>query len=240
MAIGGSHTMKSFDAELNKLKDMIARMSGLAEAQLIATLQAMTERDSDQAAQVVADDVKVDALERQASEQVMRLLALRTPLADDLRMAVTGLKLSGELERVADNAASCAKRVMVLNQLPSVAPVRAVTRMGWLAVELLKEVTDAYLSHDAERAMVVWRRDQELDDLYSSLFRELLTYMLEDPRNITACTHLMFLAKNIERIGDHATNIAEMTYFLVTGHPISEQRPKRDVSSSTVPNSDET
>lgn len=229
--VGGSHIVKSFDDELNKLKDIVARMGGLAEAHIVAAIQALNDRDGEAAARVVADDAKVDALERQANEQVVRLLALRTPVADDLRTAITGLKLSGELERIADNAASCAKRIMVLSQLPAVAPSRAVGRMGWLAVEMLKEVIDAYMAHDAERALAVWRRDQELDDLYSSLFRELLTYMLEDQRNITACTHLMFIAKNLERIGDHATNIAEMTYYVVTGKSLTEQRPKRDVSS---------
>lgn len=234
MPVGGSHIVKSFDSELSKLKDIVARMGGLAEAQIAAALQALTERDSDLAARVVMDDANIDMLERQANEQVVRLLALRTPLADDLRMAISSLKLSGELERVADNAASCAKRIIVLNQLPVMAPVRAVARMGWLAVEMLKEVIDAYLSHDAERALTVWRRDQELDDLYSSMFRELLTYMMEDQRNITACTHLMFLAKSLERIGDHATNIAEVTYFVVTGKSLTEDRPKSDLSSYMV------
>ncbi len=234
MPVGGNHIVKSFDVELAKLKEIIARMGGMAEAQIIAAVQALTDRSSEAAARVVADDHHLDTLERQANEQVVRLLALRTPLADDLRMAITGLKLSGELERVGDNAASCAKRIIVLSQLPAVAPMRTVARMGWLAVEMLKDVIDAYMSHDAERAMTVWRRDQELDDLNSSLFRELLTYMLEDQRSITACTHLMFLAKNLERIGDHATNIAEMTYFLVSGHSVTEERPKRDLSSSTV------
>lgn len=232
MSVGGTHIVKSFDEELAKLKDIIARMAGLAEAQIVAAVRALTERDSDIAARVVADDAQIDALEFQANEQVVRLLALRTPLADDLRVSITGLKLSAELERVADNAASCAKRIIVLNHLPTVAPVRGVGRMGWMAIEMLKEVIDAYLSQDAERALAVWRRDQELDQIHSSLFRELLTYMLEDPRNITPCTHLMFLAKNLERIGDHATNIAEMAYFLVSGKRLTEERPKGDISSS--------
>lgn len=232
MSVGAAHIVKSFDTELAKLKDIVARMGGLAEAHIVMAVQALMDRDSGAAAQVVTDDAKVDALERDANEQVVRLLALRTPVADDLRVAITGLKLSGELERVSDNAASCAKRIIVLNQLRSLPPTRAIGRMGWLAVEMLKEVIDAYMAHDAERALAVWRRDQELDGLHSSLFRELVTYMLEDPRNITACTHLIFVAKNIERIGDHATNIAEMTHYLVTGQPLVEERPKGDLSSS--------
>ncbi len=229
--IGQNHIVKAYDDELKRLQDVIARMGGLAESQLKQFIQALTERDGDLAGRVVAEDAKVDELDVLANEMAVRLLALRNPVADDLRRVITALKLSGELERVADHAASSAKRVLVLNQLAPMPAVRAIARMGGLAVEMIKDVLDAYLSQDAERAMAVWNRDQEVDDLYSSVFRELLTYMLEDPRNITACTHLMFVAKNIERVGDHATNIAEMTHFLVTGQSLRANRPKRDVTT---------
>lgn len=228
------HIVKSFDDELGRLEETLARMGGLAESQLAAFLNALTERDSDAAGRVVGEDAKVDALDAQVNEMAVRLLALRNPLADDLRAVITALKMSGELERIADHAASSAKRVLVLNQMPPIGSVRAVARMGWLVVEMVKDVLDAYLSRDAEKALAVWSRDQEVDDLYSSVFRELLTYMLEDTRNITACTHLLFVAKNLERVGDHATNIAEMTHYLATGESLRASRPKRDVTSQTV------
>jgi phosphate transport system protein len=231
---GSHHIVKSFDEELGKLQDAIARMGGLAEAQLAGFIQAITERDGEAAARVVAEDAKVDALDAQVNDMAVRLLALRNPVADDLRVVITALKMSGELERVADHAASSAKRVLVLNQMPPIGSVRAVARMGWLVVAMIKDVLDAYMNQDAEKALAVWGRDGEVDDLYSSVFRELLTYMLEDPRNITACTHLMFVAKNLERVGDHATNIAEMTHYLVTGQSLRKDRPKRDVTSQAV------
>ncbi|TAN70655.1 MAG: phosphate transport system regulatory protein PhoU, partial [Magnetospirillum sp.] len=144
---------------------------------------------------------------------------------------VAALKVSGEIERIADLAANAAKRSLVLNQLPPVAPMRSLIRLGRLALELVKEVLDSYLNHDAERALALRERDQELDDVYSALFREILTYMMEDPRTITPCSHLMFIAKNLERIGDHATNIAELAYYRVTGRTVADARTKKDISS---------
>ncbi|MEW5729176.1 MAG: phosphate signaling complex protein PhoU [Pseudomonadota bacterium] len=230
MTIGEHHIVKSYDEELRKLDDALARMGGLAEAQLSAAIEALTNRDIDLAQRVMNDDGKVDACEDFINEQTVRVLALRAPVADDLRSVICALKVAGDLERVADHAANCAKRSLVISQMQPVAPMRSLARMGKLVSELLKEVLDAYLGRDAERALAVRNRDQEVDDLYSSLFREILTYMMEDPRTITVCSHLMFVAKNIERVGDHATNIAEMTYFLVTGRSLKEQRPKRDTT----------
>jgi phosphate transport system protein len=229
--IGANHIVKSYDDELKKLHDALARMSGLAEVQLRDAMDALDSRDSDLASRVMADDCKVDECEHFINEQTVRLLALRAPVADDLRMVIASLKVAADLERIADHAANAAKRSLVLNQIPPVAPMRSLIRMGKLVQTLLAEVLGAFLSHDAERALSVRSRDQEVDDLYSSLFREILTYMMEDPRTITACSHLMFIAKNIERIGDHATNIAEMTYFRVTGRSLNDQRPKRDLSA---------
>lgn len=231
---GSQHIVKSYDDELGSLRDAIARMGGLAEAQLAAFIQAFTDRDGDAAARVVAEDAKVDALDAWVNDQAVRLLALRNPVADDLRVVITALKMSGELERIGDHAASSAKRTMVLNQMPPVGSARAVARMGWLVTAMVKDVLDAYLAGDADKALSVWNRDQEVDDLHSGVFRELLTYMLEDPRSITACTHLMFVAKNLERVGDHATNIAEMTHYLVTGQSLRKDRPKRDLATQTV------
>lgn len=229
--IGANHIVKSYDEELKKLNDALARMGGLVEVQLRLAMEALDKRDSDTASRVMTDDSKVDECEHFVNEQTVRLLALRAPVADDLRMVIASLKVAGDLERIADHAANAAKRSLVLNQMPQVAPMRSLVRMGKLVQTLLAEVLGAFLSHDAERALSVRSRDQEVDDLYSSLFREILTYMMEDPRTITACSHLMFIAKNIERIGDHATNIAEMTYFLVTGRSLNDQRPKRDTSA---------
>lgn len=231
MSIGEQHIVKSYDDQLKALNDALSRMGGLAEAQFAGAVEALTNRDSDLAARIMNDDYKVDACEDFINEQTVRVLALRAPVADDLRTVIAALKAAGDLERIGDHAANCAKRAMVINQMQPVAPMRSLARMGRMVSELLKESLDAYLSHNAERAIAVRMRDQEVDDLYSSLFREILTYMVEDPRTITACSHMMFIAKNIERVGDHATNIAEMTHFLVTGQSLKDQRPKRDVSA---------
>lgn len=235
MALGDTHIVKSYDDELKRLTDALARMGGLAETQIQGAMEALVNRDNELATRVMNADVKVDEFEAFVNEQTVRLLALRAPVADDLRTVIAGLKVAADLERVADHAANAAKRALVVNQLPPVAPMRSLVRMGKLVQELLKEVLDAYLAYDAERALAVRARDQEVDDLYSSLFREILTYMMEDPRTITVCSHLMFIAKNIERMGDHATNIAEMTYFLVTGRSLKDQRPKRDTSPFAGP-----
>ena len=229
--IGDQHIVKSYDEELKRLHDALARMAGLAEAQLDKAIKALEKRDSDLASQVMNADPEIDACEHFINEQTVRVLALRAPVADDLRLVISTLKAAGDIERVADHAANAAKRSLVLNQLPPVAPMRSLVRMGKLVAEMLSEVLNAFLAHDAERALAVRSRDQEVDDLYSSLFREILTYMMEDPRTITSCSHLMFIAKNIERVGDHATNIAEMTYFIATGRALNDQRPKRDTSA---------
>jgi phosphate transport system protein len=163
------------------------------------------------------------------------MLALRQPVAQDLRVIVGALKISGDIERIADYAANVAKRALVLNQIPPVKPTAAVPRLGRLVQEIVKEVLDAYVEQNTERALKVWKQDEEVDDMYTGLFRELITYMMEDPRNITACTHLMFIAKNVERIGDHATNIAETIYFLVQGTHIRELRPKGDTMAMPEP-----
>ena len=228
------HTVKSFDEELKRLSDMVAQMGGLAEAQLQGAIEALVGRDAEQAARVVQGDARIDLLERQISSHTVRLLALRQPMAVDLREIVAALKISSDIERIGDYAANVAKRSIVLNQSPPVKPVYTLPRMVRLAQALTKDVLDAYVARDADKALVVWARDEELDEMYSSLFRELLTYMMEDPRNITACTHLLFMAKNVERIGDHATNIAETVYFLVNGTPLTQMRPKRDNSAETM------
>ena len=194
----------------------------------------MTKRDSALAARVVEGDAKVDGLERELDNLAIRLLALRQPMARDLREIFVALKIGSDLERICDYAANVAKRSIALSQTPPIQPVYALPRMAALALRLVKDVIDAYVERDADKALKVWRRDEELDEMYSSLFREFLTYMMEDPRNIGACTHVLFMAKNIERIGDHATNIAENLHYLVYGTALTEERPKGDKSSLEV------
>jgi phosphate transport system protein len=228
------HIIKSYDEELRRLNNTITQMGGLGESQLAAAIEAVIKRDSELAARVVEGDARVDQLEREVDGLVVRLLALRQPMARDLREILAALRIASDLERICDYAANVAKRSIVLNQSPPVKPVYTLPRMVRLAQALTKDVLDAYVARDADKALVVWARDEELDEMYSSLFRELLTYMMEDPRNITACTHLLFMAKNVERIGDHATNIAETVYFLVNGTPLTQIRPKRDNSAETI------
>ncbi len=220
------HTVKSYEDELKALANTVLRMGGLAEAQMSTAIQALVRRDSDLAGRVVASDARIDAMEAEINDFAVRLLALRQPMADDLRGIVGALKISSDLERIGDYASNVGKRALVLNQLPPVKPISTIPRMARLVQDIVNDTLDAYVERDVDKAMDAWSRDEEVDELYTSLFRELVTYMMEDPRNITACTHLMFIAKNIERIGDHATNIAENIHFLVTGLPLREARPK--------------
>jgi phosphate transport system protein len=236
--MSAEHIIKSYDDELRRLNNMIVEMGGLAESQLVAAIDAVVERDSALAARVVEGDARVDELERELDNLAIRLLALRQPMARDLRQIFVALKIGSDLERICDYCANVAKRSIALAQQPPIPPVYALPRMARLAQLLVKEVLDAFVARDADKALEVWRRDEELDEMYSSLFREFLTYMMEDPRNIGPCTHLLFMAKNIERIGDHATNIAENLYYLVHGTPLTEVRPKGDKSSLEVLNVD--
>jgi phosphate transport system protein len=233
MATSHDHIVKSFDNELQRLYGEIARMGEIAVAQLDAAIDVLQRRDSRAAERVVANDEAIDALEHEVSHDVLRLLALRQPMARDLREVYSALRISADIERIGDYAANVAKRSMVLNQGAPVALAQGLPALARLANALVAEAVQAYRDRDADRAMAVRNRDAELDAQYTALFRELLTYMAEDPRQITACTHLLFMAKNIERIGDHATNIAESTWFLVHGEAPAGAREKRDLTSST-------
>jgi phosphate transport system protein len=232
--MASEHIARAYDEELRQLNNTVAEMGGFAESQLGAAIEAVITRDTELAAHVVQDDTKIDQLERELDNLAIRVLALRQPVARDLREIFSALKIGSDLERIGDYAANVAKRSIALSQTPVVRPVYALPRMAHLAQMLIKDVLDGYAQRDAEKAYYVWTRDAELDEMYSSLFRELLTYMMEDPRSIGPCTHLLFMAKNIERIGDHATNIAENLYYLVNGTPLEEARPKGDVSSLEV------
>ena len=225
------HTVKSYDEELNRLQHGIAEMGSLAEGELQNAVQALVRRNADLGHQIVLDDARIDELEQHATAQVVRLLALRQPMAGDLREIVAALKISSDLERIGDYAANIGKRVVALSQTPPFKLPAALPRMGWLAQQNIRDTLAAYSERNAEKALRAWQADEELDETYSSLFRELLTHMMEDPRNIGSCTHLLFIAKNIERIGDHATNIAETIYFMVVGEPIGTTRPKGDSTS---------
>ena len=230
------HTVRSYDEELAHLSNLIARMGGLAEAQLEGAVQALQHRDSDRASAVIAGDIKVDELEQEVHTFTVRLLALRQPVAQDLRAIVAALNISGDIERIADYAAE--RRQADLGAQSTCRPsARWPAWCAWAVWcrRIVKNVLDAFADEDVEKAIRVWRQDEEVDDIYTSLFRELLTYMMEDPRNITASIHLMFMAKNIERIGDHATNIAETIHFLVRGKPLGSARPKGELSMLPEP-----
>ena len=234
--MGSEHTVKSFDDELRRLDNMIAEMGGLAEAQLQAALEVLVRRDIDRAADIIAGDHRLDILEVQVDQHTIAMLARRQPMAKDLREIVGALKTSSILERIGDYAKNVAKRTAAIAETPPVPSAQTVVRLGGLAQQMVKDVLDAYLTRDVEQAKAVRLRDRELDALYTSIFRELLTYMMEDPRNISACTHLLFVAKHLERIGDHATNIAEIIQFLVTGEMPLDERPRQDESALTVVN----
>jgi phosphate transport system protein len=220
------HTVKSYEEELQQLNRTIVEMGGATEAQIEAAIEAVIKRDPDRAHDIVRDDDKIDELNYQVDTQATRLLALRQPMALDLRTIVASLKISADLERIADYAANIAKRAIPLSQVSPMRPVHTVPRMAKLTQRMLKDVLDAYVERDVSKAIRVWNADEEVDEMYTSLFRELLTYMMEDPRRITPCTHLLFIAKNLERIGDHITNVAETIYYLVHGKRLREGRPK--------------
>ena len=226
------HIVKSYDEDLSQLNTMLAQMGGLVEQQLDDAIDALTRRDTALADRVIQNDDRVDALEHQIEERAILTIARRQPVARDLREIMVAIRDASDLERIGDLAKNTAKRTHAMSdQLPRKL-MAGVTRMGRLAQVELKNILDAYSRTDAEMAMEVWRSDEELDALYNSIFRELLTYMMEDPRNISLCTHLLFGAKNMERIGDHATNIAENIYYLVHGKPLTDERPKKDVTSA--------
>ena len=225
--MSSEHMIKSYDEELRRLNNTITEMGGLAESQLATAIEAVNERDSDLAASVVEGDVAVDQLQHELDNFAVRLLALRQPVGSDLRGIFAAVKIGSDLERICDYAANIAKRSIALNQAPPVQPIHALTRMARQAQLLVKDVIDAYVERDADKAYEVWMRDEELDEMYASLFRVLLTYMMEDPRNIGPSTHLLFMAKNIERIGDHATNIAEDLYLSRARHTPGAKAPQR-------------
>lgn len=221
MATG--HTVKAFDDDLGELRALVAEMGGLAEAAIDGSIEALMRRDLEAAARIVEADSRIDELEAELERRVLRLFALRAPLADDLREVLAALKISGVIERIGDYAKNIAKRVPLLQDAREIEPVAILPAMASAVSEMVHEVLNAFAARDAQAAVEVSRRDTKVDDLYNSLFRALLTYMMENPSNIGASTHLLFIAKNLERIGDHATNAAEMIYFAATGEQMTER-----------------
>lgn len=224
------HTVKSYDEELNQMTGIILRMGGIVEQQFSDAIASLAKRDPELATHVINEDINVDRLEHEIHHLVTRLLALRQPMADDLRLITASLKISGDIERIGDYATNIAKRSSVISQVEPMKPADIVPRMAQIVQSMITDVLNAYLEQNEEKARAVWLQDERVDETYNSAFSEMLTYMMEDPRHITPCTHLLFIAKNVERIGDHVTNIAEMISFVVTGNPIDAERPKGDTT----------
>jgi len=222
-----NHTVRSYDKDLDALERRIAEMGGIAEKMVIDAMDALSQADTALANQVITTDPRLDALQRKIEEEAILTIARRQPMAIDLREIVGAIRVAGDLERVGDLAKNIAKRSLKIGieaRVPRA--IVGLRHMNDVATELMKDVLDAYAQRDTERARAVWERDAELDALEDSVFRDLLTHMMEDPRNISFCAHLLFCSKNVERIGDHATNIAETVFYLVTGEALPVERPK--------------
>ncbi len=228
------HIVTRYDDELKDVQRRIAEMGGMAERLVDMSVRALTRLDQEMANAVIADDRALDQVQRECEELAIMIIARRQPMALDLREVIGAMRISNDIERIGDLAKNIAKRVLALEgQFQSKRFMTGVEHMAELSLAQLKDVLDAYAARDVNQAFEVWRRDADIDSMYTSLFRELLTYMMEDPRNISLCTHLLFCAKNIERIGDHTTNIAETVHYVVTGEALTQERPKHDESSLT-------
>lgn len=225
------HIVRSFDEELSQLQSAIARMGQLSQTQLAGAIDALLLRDAAIAARVVKDDYEVDELERELDTRAMRVLALRQPMARDLREVLSATRIGIEFERVCDFAANIAKRAIALNMHSPDEWINEIAELGNLALKLITDITTAYKERSADKALAVWAQDEQVDDTYTGIYRRLIDYMKADAQRVAVGTHLLFIAKNIERIGDHATNIAESVYFLITGQNIAGPRPKGDKSS---------
>jgi len=225
MATTSGHTIKAFDEDIDRLRALISQMGGLAEHAIRESMRCLVQRDLDGAQKIVADDKKLDALELETERRAVQLLALRAPMAGDLRDVVAAIKISGVVERIGDYAKNIAKRVPLLESAGTIEALSLMPEMARIATEMVHDVLNAFVERDAEAAVRVVERDRAVDDFYNSIFRALLTYMMENPGNIGQSTHLLFIAKNIERVGDHATNIAEMVYYAATGQHLAD-RPR--------------
>ena len=225
MATSSGHTIKAFDEDLDRLRALISQMGGLAEHAIRESMRCLVQRDLAGAEKIVENDKKLDALEIETEKRAVRLIALRAPMAGDLRDVVAAMKISSVVERIGDYAKNIAKRVPLLDKVHNIEPVSLMPEMARIATEMVHDVLNAFVERDAEAAVRVVERDRAVDDFYNSIFRALLTFMMENPNNIGQSTHLLFIAKNIERVGDHATNIAEMVYYASTGQHLAD-RPR--------------
>ncbi|MBP6985866.1 MAG: phosphate signaling complex protein PhoU [Alphaproteobacteria bacterium] len=224
-----SHIVKSFDSDLEHLNSQILHMGEMVIQQMDKVLKSVVENNPDLAHEVIEKDPEIDFIEHSIDTFAIRTIALRQPVASDLRAVISALKVSSHLERIADYATNIAKRAITLSEVSYSSSLGSpVTRLMRLAQAMIKDVIEAYMQRNDVKAKEVWLRDAELDEMYMSYLRELLTYMMEDPRNINACTQFLFIAKNIERIGDHVTNVAELVHYLISGHIFEEPRPKGD------------
>ena len=222
------HTVQSYDEDLERLTSLVSRMGGLVESQIVRATRAMTTRDSDIARSVIARDAEIDAMERELESVAVTVLALRQPMAIDLRGIIGALRVAADLERMGDLAANIAKRSIALSQSREIGSLWLLPGMASRVRTMVTDVLDAYVQQDVAKAERVWQSDRDIDEMHNGLFRQLLTYMIEDPRNITPCMHLAFAAKNLERIADHATNVAEAVCFRQTGERDMGERPKSD------------
>lgn len=229
------HIVKDFNEELSQLDNLLAEMGGLCEAQLSKAMEAMVKRDVDLASAVIEGDRRIDDLEKEVDSLAINLIALRQPMAADLRMIIASLKVANNLERVGDYAKNIGKRTIALSKSPVISnTANSIQRMSTMVEGMIKNALDALINRDSQRAKDVRISDQEVDQMHSSLFKELLTFMAEDPESISTCTHLLFVAKNLERVGDHMTSVAEQIVFIVEGEILDDERPKKDKTSSTV------
>ena len=228
--VPGLQIVKRFDQELKQLDALIDNIGRMAASQLGVALDALVSGDDKLAMRVIDSDAQIDGLEREVSQLVVRVIALRQPTACDLRQVFSAYKAASEFERIGDYAANLAKRSFILKEKSPPELTQSILRMGRYARTMTEDVTDAFVTRDAAKALAVWCRDEELDRMHTALFHDVLSYMVEDVRNITPCTHLLFIGKNLERVGDHATNVAEMLHFLVAGTSLTD-RTKRDLAS---------
>lgn len=229
MATHSGHTIKAFDQDIERLRALISQMGGLAEHAIGEAMRCLVERDHDAAERVIENDKKLDALEIETERRAVQLIALRAPMAGDLRDVVAALKISGVVERIGDYAKNIAKRVPQIEMSSKIEPLSLLPEMARIATSMVHDVLDAFVERDADAAVRVCARDQAVDDFYDSIFRTLLTHMMENPQSIGQAAHLLFVAKNLERVGDHATNIAEMVYYAATGKHMADKGDKKVV-----------
>ena len=224
MASTQEHTVKAFDQDIVHLRGLISQMGGLAEQAISLSMSALSRGDTELAREIRETDKKIDAIEADVERTAVRVIALRAPMANDLREVIAALKIAAVVERIGDYAKNIAKRVPQIESDQRIDPISTLPAMARMASEMVRDVLDAFAARDAEAALEICRRDEALDDFYDSIFRTLVTYMVENPKTISQCAHLLFVAKNLERIGDHATNVAEMVYFAATGTQMAERK----------------